>query len=125
MASVGNGVQGGKMSALTDIWNMVAGIVTSADIITLVIMAVIVIGAGFAMQGMGSLVTATFGALIVFAIALYVRTIATTGSADPGTLAAKDWHAFLAWPVQGVIAYAILFGVAIAIVGFIRSLVMR
>jgi hypothetical protein len=104
---------------------MVAGIVTSADIITLVIMAVIAIGAGFAMQGMGSLVTATFGALVVFAVALFVKTIATTSGSDPAALATKDWHDFMTWPVQGLIAYAILFAVAIGIVGLVRSVVMR
>jgi len=113
------------MSALMDLWNMVAGIVTHGDPITWAIMAIVAIGAGFVMQDLSGLVTATFGALIVYAIALYVKTIATTSGADPAAVADKNWHEFLAWPVQGLIAYAILFAIAIAIVGVVRSIVMR
>jgi hypothetical protein len=112
------------MSALTDIWNNINGILHSADTITLVIMAVIVLGAGFLMEELGSIVTVTVGALIVFALAGFVRAVAMNG-ANAAQLAQSDWHDFLAWQVQGLVAYAVLFAVAIAVIQLIRSLVMR
>jgi len=112
------------MSALTDIWNNINGILHAADTITLVIMAVIALGAGFLMEGLGSLVTVTVGALVVFALAGFVREVTTHG-ANAAQLAQTDWHNFLAWQVQGLIAYAVLFAVVIAVIQLLRSLVMR
>jgi hypothetical protein len=107
-----------------DVWHSINAIFASADIITLVIMALIALGAGFAMQGMGSLVTATFGALVVFGLAGYVRAV-TTMKKDAMTLAQTDWHSLLGLQMQVLIGYAIAFAIVIAIVHLIRSAVMR
>src|ERR1700674_2751961 len=91
--------KGGNMFVIMDIWHSINSIFTSADIVTLVIMAVIALGAGFAMQGMGSLVTATFGALVVFGLAGFVRAV-TTGKKDAMALAQSDWHSLLGLQMQ-------------------------
>jgi hypothetical protein len=111
------------MSELVSLWHSITGIVTSSDVVTLIIMAVIAIGAGFAMQSMGSLVTATFGALVVFGLAEFAREAIKGKSAT--TLAQSDWHSLLAMQVGLLIAYAILFAVVAGIVHTIRSIVMR
>jgi hypothetical protein len=111
------------MSELMNLWHSITGIVSSSDVVTLIIMAVVAIGAGFAMQGMGSLVTATFGALVLFGLANFVREAIKGKSAM--TLAQSDWHSLLAMQVQLLLAYAIAFAIVIAIVHTIRSVVMR
>lgn len=112
------------MSALTDLLNSVIAIVTSGDWITLAIIAVIAIAAGFMMQGLSSLINTTVIALVIFGLALFVRGI-TMGGQNAAALAESDWHALLAWNIAGLLAYAILFAVVIAVVQVVRSLVMR
>lgn len=116
------------MSAVMDLLNSVLAIVTTAwgasDFITLALIAVIAIAAGFMMQGMGSLINTTIVALVVFGLALFVRGI-TMGGQNAAALAESDWHALLGWNVAGLLAYAILFAVVIAVVQVIRSVVMR
>ena len=111
------------MSELVNLWHSISGIVTSSDVVTLIIMAVVAIGAGFAMQGMGSIVTATFGALVLFGLANFVRGAIAGKSA--AVLAQSDWHNLLKMPVQLLIAYAIAFAIVIAVVHAIRSAVVR
>jgi hypothetical protein len=111
-----------------DLLNSVLAIVTSSfsahDYITLALIAVIAIAAGFMMQGMGSLVNTTVVALVVFGIALFVRGI-TMGGQNAAALADKDWHALLGWNVAGLLAYVILFGALIAVVQVVRSVLNR
>ena len=111
------------MSELVSLWHSVAGIFTSSDVVTLIIMAVVAIGVGFAMQSMGSLITATVGALVLFGLATFVR--AVIGGKSATALAQADWHSLLALQVQVLLSYAIAFAVVIAVVHYVRSLVMR
>jgi hypothetical protein len=111
------------MSEVMNLWHAITGIIASSDVVTLIIMAVVAIGAGFAMQGLGSIVTATFGALVLFGLATFVRAAIAGKSAM--TLAQSDWHSLLAMPVQTLLAYAVAFAIVIAIVHTIRSIVMR
>jgi len=111
------------MSELLNLWHSIVGIVASSDAVTLIIMAIVALGAGFAMQSMASLVTATFSALVLFGVANFVRGAIAGKSA--AALAQSDWHNLLALQVQVLLAYAIAFAVVIAIVHAVRSLVMR
>ncbi len=111
------------MSALLDLWHSINGIFTSSDLITLAIMAVVAIGAGILMQTMASIVTATFGALVIFAVAVFVR--AAIKAKDAEMLASSDWHNLLGLQLRSLIAYAIAFGVVIAITHTVRTLVQR
>jgi hypothetical protein len=111
------------MSEILNLWHSIVGIVTSSDAVTLIIMAVVAVGAGFAMQSMASLVTATFGALVLFGLVNFVRGALTGKSAT--ALAQSDWHTLLSLQVQVLLAYAIAFAVVIAIVHLIRSAVTR
>jgi hypothetical protein len=112
------------MSALTDIWHAIHAIVMSADTITLVIGVVVVLAAGFMMQAFGSIISATVMSLIAFAVIGYVRAI-TLGKMDAVPYITTEWHNFLALPMMTLVAYAVLFGVLIAVVHFIRSAINR
>jgi hypothetical protein len=112
------------MASLMDFWHGIISIFTSADMITLGIMIVIVLAAGFIMQGFEALATTTLVALVLFGLAGYVRAVALNG-ANAAELAEKQWHGFLTMPVQTVIFYAIAFAVGIGIIHTVRTLVIR
>lgn len=112
------------MSIIMEIWNAIRGIVTSADMITLVIAAVVLLGAGFMMQGMESLVTTTIVAMLAFGLLGYVRAV-TLGKQPAAAFATTDWHNFATTPGLTLLAYALIFAVGIAVVQMIRSLVLR
>ncbi|HEY2034486.1 MAG TPA: hypothetical protein VGH02_12445 [Rhizomicrobium sp.] len=111
------------MFALTDIWQTILNIVHSADPITLVLMAVAAIGAGFMMMDLSGVVTSALIALIAFAVLNFIRAVALQ-HADAGALLTADWKAFEAMHGLVLLSYAILFGVVIAIVSTVRSLVL-
>ena len=107
------------MSELLNLWHSIVGIVRSSDAVTLIIMVIVAVGTGFVMRGMSSLVTATFGALVLFGVANFVRGAIAGKSA--AALAQSDWHSLLALQVHVLLAYAIAFAMVIAIVRVIRS----
>lgn len=113
------------MSALLDLWHSIIGIVTSGDWITLAIMAVIAIVTGFAMQNFGSIISATVIALVVFAAAIYVRAALLLKSGSAAALAQSDWHNLLGLTLHTLIAYGLLFAIAIGIVHVISQAVRR
>ena len=102
------------MSFLMDIWHAIQAIVMSSDWITLVIMAVIALGAGFLMQSMGSLPATPVVALIAFGLAGYVRAV-TLGKQNAAAFASTDWQAFLNLQMKTLLPYLALFLVAIAV----------
>jgi ABC-type nickel/cobalt efflux system permease component RcnA len=107
-----------------DGWNAVVSIFGSADLITLGIMIVIVLAAGFIMQGFDSIITTTVVALILFGLAGYVRAVALNGQ-NAAKLAETQWHGFLGLTMQTVLVYAATFAIGIAIIHLIRSIVIR
>ncbi len=118
------------MAWLTDLWNQITQIFTSADMITLAIIAIVVIGVGWMTESLASIVTMTFLGLVAFGILEYVRALTGVGMPagnhpDAMTLAQTDWHNLLAMQVQVLVAYAIAFAVLIGIVSTIKSLVFR
>jgi hypothetical protein len=111
------------MSAFGDLSQSIASAFGSFDAVAVAIMALICVGAGFMMTGMGSIVTATCGALAIFALATFARDALT--AKDPQGLARSDWHDFLDLPMHTLAVYALVFGIVIAIVYGLRSLVRR
>ena len=107
-----------------ELLHSIAGIFATSDLVTLLIMAFVAIGAGLAMQGIGSIVTATVGAMVLFGVAIFIRA-ATVGGKNAMALAQTDWHGLLALQVQVLLAYAIAFAAVIALVFYVRSLVAR
>lgn len=111
------------MSILTELWTNVHGIILSGDWVTLAIMVVIALGAGFMMQNYASIITTTFVALIAFALAGYVRAIA--GGQNAEAYAQTDWHNFLGLHMLTLVSYALTFAIVISVVHAIRSIVQR
>ena len=116
------GVYGGTMSVLWDIWNTILHIIHSADTITLVIMAVAALGAGFVTMELSSVIPTTIVAMLGFVILTFLRGVLLQHM-EAGALWNADWHAFTVMPALVLLAYAIIFGVVIAIVSTIRNAV--
>jgi hypothetical protein len=88
-------------------------------------MAAIAIAVGYMMENFGSIITSTFVALVAFALATYVVSVAKVGGKNAGTLAQNDWHNLQGLTVHGLLAYAIAFAVVIGVVHVVRSVVSR
>ena len=111
------------MPFLMDIWHTVQTIIMSSDWKTLVAMAVIALGAGYLMQSFGSVVTTTVIALIAFALVEYALAI-TIGKQNPATYATTDWQAFQNLHMLTLLAYSLIFAVAISVAHTARSLIL-
>ena len=111
------------MSFLMDIWHAVQGIVMSSDWITLAIIALIALGAGFLMQSFGSLPVTTIVALVAFGLAGYVRAV-TLGKQNAAAFANTDWQAFLNLQMKMLLPYFVLFLVAIAVAHALRMVTL-
>jgi hypothetical protein len=112
------------MSIIWDIWNTIHGIVTSSDWITLAIGVVVVLGAGFLMQGMESLATTTLVALLAFALLGYARAV-TLGKQPAAAYASTDWHNFATMNGLTLLSYVLIFAAGVAVVQVVRSLIGR
>ena len=111
------------MPFLMDMWHAVQGIVMSSDWITLVVMAVIALGAGFLMHQISSLPTTTAVALVAFALAGYARGV-LMGKQNAAASAGADWQAFLNLQMKMLLPYFLLFLVAIAIAHALRMVTL-
>jgi len=112
------------MGAFEDILNVVIGVFSTEDMIQLGVLLAVMLLAGLFMPNIGSIVTTTFVALVLFALAMFVRGVVLDGQ-DAATLAEMDWQNFLALEVKVLFAYAVAFAVVISVVFFVRSLVSR
>jgi len=108
---------------LMDIWHAIQAIVTSADWKTLAIMAVIALGAGYMMQSVGSVVATTVVALVAFALVEYALAI-TLGKQSPSGYAIADWDAFKHLAMLTLLAYGLIFGIAIGIAYTAKTLIL-
>jgi hypothetical protein len=114
------------MSVVMDLWHSIVHIIVSSDWITRAIMLVIAIGAAFMIEGLGSLVSATVGSLVIFGLATTIYAAATAkGGANWSGMPQADWVALHSVNVPTLLAYAIVFAVAIGVLSFVRSLVLR
>jgi hypothetical protein len=111
------------MSIVMDIWGAIHSILTTSGAIPLAFMAVIALAAGFMMQSFNSILSATIIAMVAFALATYAFAVARGASAAASAQA--DWSNFLGLHMLTLLAYAITFAIAIAVVHGIRSAVMR
>jgi ABC-type transport system involved in cytochrome bd biosynthesis fused ATPase/permease subunit len=114
------------MSIIMDLWHAIIGIVTTSGAVPLVIILVIAVAAAFMIEGLGSLVSATVGALIVFGLATTIYAAATAkGGANWSGMPQADWAALHQLTVASLLAYAILFAIAIGVINFVKTLVVR
>ena len=103
---------------MPDVSNTVATTFGSFDGITYAMMAIIVVGAAYMMPSMAAIITATTGALFVFAFSIFLR--AVLGATDAATAARGDWNFVLALPLRMLLVYAVVFGFAITALHALR-----
>lgn len=111
------------MPFIMDIWHAIHDVLFTADWRTLAIMAVIALAAGYTMQNMSSVVTTTVIALIAFALIEYALAI-TIGKQNPSTYATADWKAFQDLRMLTLLAYGLIFAVAIGVAHTARTLIL-
>lgn len=102
----------------------VIGVFSTGDMIQLGIMLVVMVLAGLTMPNFGSIITTTVLALVLFAVAVYVRAVAMEG-ADAAQLAETTWNSFLALSVETLFTYAVAFAAVITVIFVLRSVVSR
>lgn len=110
--------------SIADFWNAALAVFSTEDVIRLVILAVILIVTGVLMPSIGSILNATFLALLAFVVALYLRSL-TQGGADAMGLVKSDWNAFLGLDGKTLFVYALSFAIIITAVYFVRSIISR
>jgi hypothetical protein len=106
-----------------EIWHAIHDVVTASDWKTLAIMAVIALGAGYMMQSFGSIISTTVVALVAFALIEYALAV-TIGKQNPGSYATADWNAFKVLHPLTVLAYGVIFAVAIGVAHTARSVIL-
>jgi hypothetical protein len=111
------------MPFIMDIWHAIHDVLFTADWKTLAIMAVIALAAGYTMQNMSSVVTTTVVALVAFALIEYALAI-TIGKQNPAAYATVDWKAFQDLHMLNLLAYSLIFAVAIGAAHTARTLIL-
>jgi hypothetical protein len=110
------------MPFLMDIWHAIHGILTTSDLITLGVMVVIALAAGFMMHSFSSVVTTTVIALVAFALVGYVRAV-LLGGQNASAYAMTDWQAFQNLHMLQLLAYALAFAIVITVAHAARTLI--
>ncbi|HTQ12288.1 MAG TPA: hypothetical protein VMH86_00325 [Rhizomicrobium sp.] len=113
------------MSALTDIWNTIHGILTSNDWMLLGTILIACIVIAWFTEGLSALLNSTVMALILIAVATFAEAAIKAGGKDIGTLAQTDWGVLMKMTVGTLIAYAIICAVIVAVVSAIKSAIGR
>jgi membrane-bound ClpP family serine protease len=112
-----------KGSGMVDLWNTIVTSFGAFDGITYATMAIIMVGAAFMMPSTAQIVTATFGALVLFAFSVFLR--AVLAAKDAPSVARADWEYLLALPLRTLLVYAVVFGIVISAVHALRMLSKR
>jgi hypothetical protein len=102
-----------------DVSSTIAATFGAFDGITYAMMAIIVVGAAYMMPGVSAVITATTGALFVFAFSIFLRAMLASGGAT-ATVARDDWNYLLALPLGMLLVYAAVFGFSITAVHALR-----
>lgn len=106
-----------------DIWQAIHAILTTSDPITLGIIVVVGLAAGFMMMGFGSLVTTVLVADIAFALLKYVQAV-TLGKQNAAATAAAYWKGFQDLHMMDLLAFSLIFAVLIAVSFTARTLIL-
>jgi hypothetical protein len=85
---------------LFDVENVFSPAFSTFDAYTVLMMIFVGVGAAFTMRSIGSLVTATIAALVVFATAIFMRGVISTGfsTGEATSLIQSDWTVL--WTMQ-------------------------
>jgi hypothetical protein len=109
------------MPILQEMWDMVMQVFGGADTISLIIMLVVVVGAGMALGGLGRIVQVTVGALVIYGLLRLAYTI--TQGAEATALPTTAWNDLKIMSVGTLVVYFLAFAIVITIVHLIRNAV--
>ncbi|MFW6027675.1 MAG: hypothetical protein ACOC91_02590 [bacterium] len=112
----------------TDLWSNVEAVFLSlsSDYVAGGIALVILIIAGLFMRGYGQIINTTFGALVVYGIALVLWSAFGSGAdVSAETAIGNSWDAFMAVTMGAFLVYFIAFFLVITIIYIIRSAFSR
>jgi len=109
------------MPILQEVWDIVMRVFGGADSISLVIMLVVVVGAGLALGQWGRIVQVTVGALAI--VGLLRLGYSLTQGAEPMALPTTAWNGLKVMSVGDLVVYFIAFAIVISIVHVIRNTV--
>lgn len=111
----------GLTEILREMWDIVMRVFGGADTISLVIMLVVVVASGMALQHMNRLVQVTFWSLIAFGLVRLAYSVVQ--GASPMSLPTTAWTDLKAMSVGDLTVYFLAFAIVISIVHLIRGTV--
>jgi hypothetical protein len=109
------------MIIVQEMWDIVMRVFGGADSISLVIMLLVVVGAGLALGQFGRIVQVTVGALAI--VGLLRLAYSLTQGADPVALPSTAWNDLKVMSVGDLVVYFLAFAIVISIVHLIRNTV--
>ena len=109
------------MNILQEMWAIVMSVYGGASTISLVIMLVVVVGSGLALNDFRRLFSVTIGALIIFGLLSLGYTV--TQGADPVALPGTAWSDLKQMTVGNLVVMFLAFAIVIAAVHLLRSTV--
>jgi hypothetical protein len=109
------------MSILQEMWSIVMSVFNNASNISLIIMLVVLVGAGFMLGDLRRLFRVTTGALIIFGLLSLAYTI--TQGADPAALPSTAWANLKQMTVGNLVVMFMAFAIVISMVHLIGSAV--
>ncbi len=109
------------MPIVQEVWDIVMRVFGGADSISLVIMLVVVVGAGLALGQWNRIVQVTVGALAI--VGLLRLAYSLTQGAEPTALPTTAWNDLKVMSVGDLVVYFLAFAIIISIVHVIRNTV--
>lgn len=109
------------MSILQEMWSIVMSVFNNASNISLIIMLVVLVGAGFMLGDLRRLFRVTMGALIIFGLLSLAYTI--TQGADPMALPGTAWADLKQMTVGNLVVMFMAFAIVISVIHLIGSTV--
>lgn len=109
------------MMILQEMSDIVMRVFGGADSISLIIMLVVVVGAGMALGQFGRIVQVTVGALVIFGLLRVAYTV--TQGAEATALPTTAWNDLKIMSVGDLVVYFLAFAIVIGVVHLIRNAV--
>ena len=111
------------MEILQEMWDIVMRVFGGAESISLIIMLVVVVGAGMLLGQWGRIIQVTVGALVIFGLLRLAYSV--TQGAEPTALPMSAWNDLKIMTVGDLVVYFLAFAIVITIVHAIRGAVSR
>ena len=119
METTAGGVADGLMAILQEMLGIVQRVFGGADSISLLIMMVVVVGAGMALGETRRIVQVTIGALVIYGLMKLGYSV--TQGANPTALPTTAWNDLKVMSVGDLVVYFLAFAIVITVVHIIRN----